>query len=210
MTRGGTRLRRWLAALCLALAPLPVLAGDALAEARAPIDRLYDALLGVMREADALGFEGRVERLGPVVRDVYDLPFMSAKVLGLEWKRLSEAERQRWLEAFSRLTVSTYADRFEAYSGERFEVLSSEAAAGDTVLVRTRIVPSGEEPVSVDYRLHERDGAWRIVDVYLNGTVSELALRRSEYSSVVKRDGFDALVRSIEQKGADPEGDGSE
>jgi phospholipid transport system substrate-binding protein len=61
----------------------------------------------------------------------------------------------------------------------------------------------------VDYRLHQRDGAWRIVDVYLNGTVSELALRRSEYSSVVKRDGFDALVRSIEEKGGDPEGDGS-
>jgi phospholipid transport system substrate-binding protein len=204
-------MRRWLAVpfLCLALAPAPGTAQDAPPAARTPVDRLYEALLGVMREAEALGFEGRAERLRPVVRDVYDMPFMSAKVLGAEWKRLAEAERQRWLDAFTRLTVNTYADRFEGFSGERFEVLSSEPASGDTVLVRTRIVPAGEEPVSVDYRLHQRDGAWRIVDVYLNGTVSELALRRSEYSSVVKRDGFDALVRSIEEKGSDPEGDGS-
>jgi phospholipid transport system substrate-binding protein len=202
---------RWLAALLLGLAT-PCAAGaqeDPASSARVPVERLYDALLGVMREAEALGFEGRAERLSPVVREVYDLPFMSAKVLGLEWRRLSEAERRRWLDAFSDLTVNTYADRFEGFAGERFEVLSAEAGSRDTVLVRTHIVPAGEEPVSVDYRLHRRDGAWRIVDVYLNGTVSELALRRSEYSSVLKRDGFDTLVRSIEEKVADPEGDGS-
>jgi len=64
------------------------------------------------------------------------------------------------------------------------------------------VVPDGEE-VQLNYRLVERDGTWKIIDVYLNGTVSELALRRSEYSSALKREGFDQLLDSIETKIAD-------
>ena len=170
------------------------------ADARAPVDQLYSALLEVMQGGDQLGYQGRYARLDPVIRQVYDLPFMSAKALGRYWKELTEPDRERWTSTFTRMIVSTYADRFDEYSGQRFEVMDVEPSVQETFMVRTRILPADDEPVELDYRLHSVDGSWRIVDVFMNGTVSELALRRSEYSSVFKREGFESLLDSLEEK----------
>ena len=172
--------------------------------ARARVEQLYATLQDVMRRGEQLSYDERYAELDPVIRRAYDLPFMSAKTLGRYWKGLSEQDRERWVSTFSRLTVSTYADRFEKYSGEQFEVLTIEPASHETLMVRTRIVPVGEKAVDLDYRLRGADGSWRIIDVFMNGTVSELALRRSEYSSVFKRDGFESLLSSLEEKVASP------
>jgi phospholipid transport system substrate-binding protein len=168
--------------------------------ARATVERLYAALLDVMKRSEELSYDGRYAELDPVIQQVYDLPFMSAKTLGRHWKELSEEDRSRWVATFTRLTVSTYADRFDGYTGQQFEVLSVEPSSHETMMVRTRIVPTDDEPVDLDYRLRDEQGSWRIIDLFMNGTVSELALRRSEYSSVVKRDGFESLVASLEEK----------
>jgi phospholipid transport system substrate-binding protein len=172
--------------------------------ARATVERLYAVLLEVMQGGEQLAYQGRYEQLDPVIRQTYDLPFMSAKTLGRYWKNLSEQDRERWISTFSRLIISTYADRFDEYSGQQFEVLTVEPSSHETVIVRTRIVPVGEKPVELDYRLRGANGRWQVIDVFMNGTVSELALRRSEYSSVFKRDGFDSLLSSLEEKLASP------
>ena len=81
--------------------------------------------------------------------------------------------------------------------------LGEEEAARDTRMVLTKIIVPKDEDVELNYRVMKRNGTWRVIDVYLNGTVSELALRRSEYSSALKREGFEELVASIETKIAD-------
>ncbi len=172
--------------------------------ARASVERLYDELLAVMKQGEELEYAGRFARLDPVIQEIYDLPFMSAKTLGRYWRGLSEQDRERWISAFTRMTVSTYADRFDKYSGQRFEVLTAEPSAHQTIMVRTQIVPSNEDPVELDYRLRGANGSWRVIDLFMNGTVSELALRRSEYSSVFKRDGFESLLSSVEEKVPEP------
>ena len=188
------------------LASFPTAAGQAeVAEAdataaRATVERFYAKLLEVMKRGEELAYEERYAHLDPVVQQVYDLPFMSAKTLGRHWKGLSEQDRERWVSAVTRMTVSTYSDRFDKYAGQRFEILTVEPASHQTMMVRTRIVPADEDPVDLDYRLRGADGSWRVIDVFMNGTVSELALRRSEYSSVFKRDGFESLVASLEEK----------
>jgi len=174
------------------------------AAARATVERLYATLLEVTQHSEELAYEGRYAQLDPVLQQAYDLPFMSAKTLGRYWKDLSEQDRGRWISAFTRLTVSTYAKRFGEYSGQRFEILNVQPSRHETLIVRTQIVPVDEEPVELDYRLRRAEGDWRIIDVFMNGTVSELALRRSEYSSVFKRDGFEALLSSLEEKIASP------
>ncbi len=178
--------------------------GSAAAGASEAIERLYVDLLDAMKNAEELGLAGRRERLTPAIDAVYDLSFMSAKVLGRSWKQLPAEDQGRWANLFRRLTISTYAHRFDGFSGERFEVTGQEEAPRETVLVRTQIVRVDGDPVELDYRMRSVDGSWRIIDVYLNGTVSELALRRSEYSGVLKRDGFEALSAAIEEKIADP------
>jgi phospholipid transport system substrate-binding protein len=166
---------------------------------RAPVERLYAALEDVMRRADALGFDGRYEALEPVVSSSYDVPFMAQLILGAEWRRLAPEQQARWVDTFTRFTVSTYADRFDR-AGLRFEVGAAEPAAQGTHLVRTTLLRETGEPVKLDYRVRPSGGGWRIVDVYLSGTVSELALRRSEYSALMKREGFDALLAAMETK----------
>jgi phospholipid transport system substrate-binding protein len=173
--------------------------GDPAAAARA-IDRLHETLLGVMKEADALGYAGRLGRIAPVLDGLYDFPFMAEKSVGLGWQQLDAAQRAKLIDAFGRLAAATYAARFDGFEGERFETLGTEPASHQTLLVKTRIVRGNGEVVPLDYRMRAGSGGWRIVDVFMDGTVSELALRRSEYSSVLRREGFDALLAALEEK----------
>jgi phospholipid transport system substrate-binding protein len=171
--------------------------------ATAGIDDLHATFLGVMKDAKTLGYQGRYARLAPAVETHFDLDFMAKFVLGAEGKDLSAADQGRWREAFEGITVATYAGRFTGWGGEQFQTLGEEPAAQDTVFVKTVIDRPDAEDVQLTYRLRKSDGGWKIVDIYNKGTVSELALRRSEYSSVLKRDGFDKLLQTVDAKIAD-------
>ena len=183
---------------------------DAAVQAAPPVEKLHATLLEVMRSADELGYSGRFERIGPVVSETFDLPFMAAKSMGRHWKKLPESDQQRWLELFTRHISANYAGQFTGFTGETFETVGEEAAIRDTRVVRTRLTRPDEEDVQLNYRLREVDGEWRIIDIYLNGTVSELALRRSEYSSVLKREGFEKLLSTIDEKVKELESDSAQ
>ena len=198
MIHPTVRRRSWLLVLTIALVASVARAGDP-APARV-VDQLHAGLLHVMKEAEALGFEGRYEQLTPVLEQCFDISFMAQKSVGRYWRTASEEERARLLATFHRYLISNYAGRFTGYSGQRFETLGDEPALRNTVLVRTQIVVPDDDPVLLDYRLREVGGGWKIIDVYWNGTVSELALRRSEYSTVIQRDGMDGLLSALDDK----------
>jgi phospholipid transport system substrate-binding protein len=164
------------------------------------IETFHVGLLEIMKDAKTLGFQGRIDRLAPLMHSVFDLDFMASKTVGGHWRKLSDADKARWTEAFARITVANYAGRFTGYTGEEFITLGVEEARRGQQLVLTKIVIPEDEDVQLNYRLRETKAGWRVIDVYLNGTVSELALRRSEYSTALKREGFDELVASIENK----------
>ncbi|HET6520468.1 MAG TPA: ABC transporter substrate-binding protein [Geminicoccaceae bacterium] len=191
--------RRALAGLLLLLA-LAAPPGAGATTPREPVEELTALLLDVMRNAEALGFGGRYDRLAPVLTRVFNFPVMARIAVGGHWGGLSPEQREQLVDAFTRMSVATYADRFDGYSGESFEILGEGPGPRDTVLVQTTIVRPGEEDVPINYMMREDDGAWRIVDVFLEGRYSELAMRRSEYGSVIERQGFDRLVRALEEQ----------
>jgi phospholipid transport system substrate-binding protein len=164
------------------------------------VDDLHGALLSVMKEADALGYAGREERLTPVVGSCYDVAFMGRKSLGRHWKSLEAGQQEQFLAAFGKVTVANYAGRFDGWSGQVFEMLGAEPGVRDTRIVKTRLLQPEDEDVQLDYRLHQTGAGWRVIDVYVNGTISELALRRSEYSALLEREGFEALMSAIDAK----------
>ncbi len=179
----------------------------ATAAARAPdtpaagvVETLHAALIGVMREADSLGFAGRRDRLAPVIEGAFELPLIARASTGRYWKKLDEAQRARLVDSFSRLTVATYAGRFDGYDGESFRIVSQGPAPRETVLVNSELVKSDGDTVGLNYLLRETDAGWRIIDVYLDGIYSELAIKRSEYAGVIGRKGVEGLIAAIEDK----------
>jgi phospholipid transport system substrate-binding protein len=180
---------------------------SATAEAATPtkvVDTLHENLISVMRDAKTLGYDGRFEHLEPVIRALFDIPFMAEKSVGRYWKKVDEEDRGRLFTTFGRFTVANYAGRFTDYSGQSFETFQEEASMHGTVMVYSRLDTGDGEFVQLNYRLRpDGNNGWRIIDVLLNGTVSELALRRSEYSSLIQREGFAALMSALDERIAD-------
>jgi phospholipid transport system substrate-binding protein len=164
------------------------------------VSGFHASLLKVMQNAKTLGYKGRFDLLFPVVAETFEVEFMASKSIGRHWKSMGAEERAQWVDLFHRHLTANYASRFTGHSGETFATLSEEPAARDTVLVRTVLDRPDDENVELNYRMRETEAGWRVIDIYLKGTVSELALRRSEYSSMIKREGFDNLMVSLEGK----------
>jgi phospholipid transport system substrate-binding protein len=167
----------------------------------APVQGLCDALIAVMKQGGAKTFEDREAALAPEVRQDFDLAAMTRIIVGPPWKGLSPADKRDVTDAFSDYSVANYAQRFRSYSGERFDVDPAPSAlpSGDCI-VHTKLHTADPEPVQLDYLMRLRDGRWRIIDVFLSGTISELAARRSEYSLVLRTGGAQALVDLLRRK----------
>ena len=161
----------------------------------------HAGLLSVMMQAKQLGYAGRARKLAPLIRQAFDLPFLSRRIIGSKaWRALSSAQRSAYVGAFSRLTVATYASRFKGFSGEKFVTSGAEKIGAKYVLVKTDVVKSNGGKVALNYLMQQRGGAWKVIDVYLKGAISEVATRRSEFRAVLRRKGADGLIRAIEGK----------
>lgn len=163
------------------------------------VERFQQSLVEVMKKADVLGYEGRYEWLAPAVRQSHALPEIARLAVGRYWDRLGEEQKSSLVEAFSELSIATYAYRFDGYNGERFETLSVERLDSDQALVRSRLIKSGGDTIGFDYLLRGRGDDWRIVNIIVDG-VSDLALKRAEYTSIIRRQGFETLIAKLKEK----------
>lgn len=192
---------RCAAALLVLLALLPTDAWSAEGP-EAVVGRLNATLLEAMRGAKALGFEGRYRLLEPVLREVFHFPEMARTVAGGHWAGFTGEQQRRFVEAFSQMSITTFASRFDGYSGERWEIRGQRTGLRGTVIVENEIVKASGKRVPVNYLFRRFGDAWRVVDIFLDAKYSELALRRAEYGSVLRREGFEVLLRRIEEKRA--------
>jgi phospholipid transport system substrate-binding protein len=157
----------------------------------------YGVLLSNMRDGRILGESG-LARLAPVVDKTFDIPGMTRPAVGPSWANLNPAEQQRLIAAFGHYVAATYADQFDTYSGEQLQV-TGERPHGADVMVQTRSVKSNGEATRLDYLMRQDRGA-RISDVYLDGSISQLAVHRSEFHSILQREGIDGLVMALNRK----------
>jgi len=167
------------------------------------IETFYGTLLDVMKNADKLKFDGRYKELKPAIEKAYDLPLMTRLTVGPPWQNVPPDQQRQLVQAFEEFIVSTYANRFDGYSGEKLVVSPTPQKTANGMIVQTQLIKSDGEPVQLNYLMRESDGAWKVIDVFLSGTVSELASRRSEFSAVLRRDGARGLLHLLEQRSAD-------
>ncbi|KAA5605672.1 toluene tolerance protein [Roseospira marina] len=162
------------------------------------IETYQAALLDVMQRAEALGIQGRAEALDDPVRATFDFSRMARAAAGRAWRDAAEAERAAMARAFGDYSVAVHADRFDGFSGERFVIDGTAPGPAGTTLVRTHIDRPDVENVPIDYVVAEGDDGPAVVDVLLKGSISEVALRRSEWASIGARDGLSGLVTALD------------
>lgn len=172
------------------------------AQAREPaevVKEFQTVLLEVMKQAESLGYEGRYERLKPAVLASHDIPFIARLTVGKYWKTLSKEEQALFLRMFEQLSVAAYAGRFDGYHGEQFTVLSQKPLPRDKVLVETLFTKANGEQLHFNYLLRAVGQDWRIINITVDG-VSDLAVKRAEYTSLVKDQGFSALIDKMKEQ----------
>ena len=167
---------------------------------RAIVEKFHGNLLAVMKEADALGIKGRYSRLAPEIEQTFDFPKMIKIASGDFWNAASVEQQKNLSDAFTKLSISTYASQFDGFSGEAFETVGESPGPQQTLLVETRILRPQKSPVGITYVLRMNNEQWQIVDVLLDNSISELAVRRSEYRMVLKNSGVDGLVKVLNEK----------
>ena len=187
------------AVLGLAMAMVLHPADAAPASGSDTVQGLYDVLLRTMKNGRTLGQSGRFTQLEPVIRRAFDIPSMARLSVGSSWATLSEAQRQQVTGSFGRYISAIYADRFDSYAGQKLRVTGEQPAAAG-VIVRSQIVKANGEPVNVDYMMRRNGNAWLISDIYLDGAISEVATRRSEFAAILKNEGIDGLIAALNRK----------
>lgn len=167
--------------------------------ARQIVDKFQEELIDVMKNGKKLGYSGRYEKLKSPVTDSHDLSKIARIVVGKEWEKLSEAQQQQLVDVFSKLSIASYAHNFKDYSGESFTFDTEEETTRGGVVIHSHLTIPDDKPVKFDYMLKEKGDSWRIINIIANG-VSDLALKRSEYTTILQREGFDSLIAKINEK----------
>src|SRR6516164_6838815 len=186
-------------AMVMALAVLSRPAYAAPASGSDAVQGLYDTLLSTMKNGRTLGQSGRFVQLEPVVRRTFDIASMARLSVGPSWATMNESQRQQVIDGFGRYISAIYADRFDSYAGQKLQVTDEQPAAAG-IIVHSQIVKANGEPVKVDYLMRKNGDSWLISDVYLDGAISEVATRRSEFAAILRNDGVDGLIAALNRK----------
>ena len=161
------------------------------------IQGFYDVLIDGMKHAKELGIRGRYDKLKPAVEQTFDLPDMTRLAVGPGWTTMPAPEQQALLTAFTFLTVANYASNFDGYDGEKFVVDPATTMRGTDKIVQSKLITK-TQTVPFNYRMRQVGGSWKIIDIYLNGYVSQIATQRSDFGATLAAGGAPALVKKIE------------
>ncbi len=161
---------------------------------------LQQSLIEAMRKGEQLDHAERVAFLAPVIEQTHDFDRIIKTIIGSTlWHQMDQSQQNLIIETFRKLSIATYAGQFKEFSGEQFKLLEQRDLPRDQKLVRSQLVTDDGEVVSFDYVLHRPDGHWRVINILFDG-VSDLAIKRSEYRSIMQRKGFQSLIDMLNVK----------
>lgn len=162
------------------------------------VDATVAAVLVVLREP-GLSVDERRSRIERIAYDRFDFETMSRLVLARGWRRFSDAQQDEFVEAFKRHLSASYGSRVERYEQESVAIVEERIEPRGDVTVQTRIKGGRYDGTAVDYRLRQRDGGWRVIDVVIEG-VSLVSNFRSQFAEVMARGGPEEVLRRLREK----------
>ena len=190
----------WIAAVMAFVLCAPITSrAQQLDPAARHIQSYYQQLMPTLQQAGRLSVRERDRRFTPAITSAFDFATMTRLATGPAWSSFSGGQQAAVREAFTRFLIADYASEVTDYSGQSFVVdpQTSPESRGGGELVKTKLLQPGGRTVTINYLV--RGG--RVIDVYLNGTVSDLATRRDEFASILAGGGgADALVKKLRER----------
>jgi phospholipid transport system substrate-binding protein len=165
-----------------------------------PIRALNEALLRIMHAGQATPFAQRAAMLTPAVQAAFDLQQILQTSVGLRWSAFNAQQQNELLDVFARYTVASYVANFDSFNGETFGVLPELRQVGKDQVVQTRIIPASGDPTRIDYVMRPTDTGWKAVDVLLDGSISRVAVQRSDFRSLLSNGDPGRLIASLRAK----------
>ena len=202
-TSERSRLRARAGALCAAFAALFALAAAAVGDSEAPralIQRTIDEVLAILRDSKKSVTQRRPE-LEAIARDRFDFDTMSRLVLATNWKKLSPAQQTEFVDEFTRFLANDYGGRIERYEQERVEITGERPEARGDFTIKTKIIGGKNDGALVDYRMRQREGSWKIIDVVIEG-ISLVANYRDQFREVAGNGGPAVVIEKLREKNA--------
>jgi phospholipid transport system substrate-binding protein len=181
-------------AVLVLTATLPVRAQGA-DPAAATVQGFYDALVASMKAGGTT--KARYDKLKPAVEQAFDIPGMTALSVGPTWPSIAPADQKALTEAFERMTIANYARSFDSFGGEKFTVDPAVTERGSEKFVKSTLKPGSGDAIPFNYRVHDTGNGWKIVDIYLNGNISQLAQKRSDFGATLQSGGPQGLAKKI-------------
>lgn len=167
------------------------------------IELFNSAILEAMALRKSDGIYPRYKITYAAVGEAFDMKVLArATINRVHWRTWTAEQKSRYVATLHRYQSAVLADRFETGKNISFVIDRTIDAPRGTKVCETRIVRPGDnkEDIRLDYRMVERSDRWRIIDIYLDSRISEVAMRRSEYSQVVRDSGYDALIGALEKQ----------
>jgi phospholipid transport system substrate-binding protein len=168
----------------------------------APIQTLDAALIAAMKSAKTTSFQARAAALAPAIDAAFDLPGILKSAVGLQWPSIPAAQQTLLLAAFRNFTIASYAGNFNSYDGQTITIVPPPRQVGADEIVQTTIVADGVTN-RIDYQMRPIDGAWKAQDVLLDGTISNVAVQRSDFRKLLASGDAAKLIDSLNKRAAD-------
>ena len=191
--------REFLAATILAAFALTAVgpARAAADPAAARVEALCNGVVDAVKDAKGAGLQARAHKIQPVIEQNFEIPMMAQFAIGPQWAKIAPGERSALIAALTRHTAARYAQEFDSYTGQKCVVDPAVQTRGPDKLVKSEIVEPHDRS-SVNYRLRQYGGAWKVIDVYYEG-VSQLATERADFAGVLASGGPTALVARLNE-----------
>ncbi len=190
--------RRQTLALLATVAALTAMPGLAFAQtdpAAVVVQGFHDALLAQMKKGGAA--KARYEMLKPAIEKSFDLAGMTAVAVGPTWSSIPAADQKALIAAFERMTVAQYVGNFNSFGGESFVVEPAAVPRGAEKLVRSHLLTGTKEKIPFNYRMRQVNGDWKVFDIFLNGNISQMAQKRSDFTATLSSGGAKGLAQRI-------------
>ena len=157
-------------------------------------------LLAVMKAAHHTSVRQRYDELVPSISEHFHIPLMTQIVTGRHWSKAQPSEKADAISAFKRMNVAILATLFNGYNGEIFKVLGERPGPSKTTIVSTHLVKTDKSKIKIAYVAGKFNSGWRLIDVVVDGGISELKVRRSEYHLILSKAGLSGLIRLLNDK----------